>query len=188
MKLLPTLALAGLTYYDHSAIPGWRGSLLLAALKGSQLTQLPLDAAGLVTPTRTSSLAGFGRLRAICVSPQGRVYVGTSNRDGRGSPAAPDDRILVLENRAYVGAATRPAADFTFGLFPNPARRQALPCSCPWPAAACWCATCWGRAVLSLPPTPGRVAMLDVAALRPGTYFVQAIGPGGRATRKLLLE
>ena len=29
----PTIAPAGLTYYDHPAIPGWRGSLLLAVLK-----------------------------------------------------------------------------------------------------------------------------------------------------------
>ena len=31
----PTIAPAGLSYYDHPAIPGWRGSLLLAVLKGS---------------------------------------------------------------------------------------------------------------------------------------------------------
>ena len=93
----PTIAPAGLSYYDHPAIPGWRGSLLLAVLKGSKLTQLTLDAAGGTIPTRTDYLTGFGRLRAICVSPQGRVYVGTSNRDGRGNPAATDDRILVLQ-------------------------------------------------------------------------------------------
>ena len=122
----PTIAPAGLTYYDHPAIPGWRGSLLLAVLKAHKLTQLTLDAAGLTIPTRTDFLTTFGRLRSICVSPQGKVYVGTSNRDGRGSPVATDDRILVLENRAYLASATRAnAAGFSFELFPNPTRRQA---------------------------------------------------------------
>ena len=61
----PTIAPAGLTYYNHPAIPGWQGSLLLAVLKAHKLTQLTLDATGLSIPSRTDFLTGFGRLRAI---------------------------------------------------------------------------------------------------------------------------
>jgi glucose/arabinose dehydrogenase len=184
----PTIAPAGLTYYDHPAIPGWRGSLLLAVLKGSRLTQLTLDAAGLTIPIRTDFLSGFGRLRAICVSPQGRVYVGTSNRDGRGNPAATDDRILVLENRAYVPTATQAAAGaVAFDLFPNPARRQV---TVQLPTAGTRLLVCdlLGRPLLALPPASAATATLDLTALRPGTYLVQADGPAGRATRKLVVE
>ena len=182
----PTIAPAGLTYYDHPAIPGWRGSLLLAALKGSKLVQLPLDASGLAILTRTDFLAGFGRLRAICVSPQGRVYVGTSNRDGRGTPAATDDRILVLENRAYVATATRPATGFAFDLFPNPAGRQAT-VRLPEPTTRLTVRDLLGRPLQTLLPT-GPTATLDLRALRPGSYLVQAEGPAGSATRKLVVE
>ncbi|MDQ2770296.1 MAG: PQQ-dependent sugar dehydrogenase, partial [Bacteroidota bacterium] len=147
----PTIAPAGLTYYNHPAIPGWQGSLLLAVLKDHKLTQLTLDATGLVIPTRTDFLTGFGRLRAICVSPGGRVYVGTSNRDGRGNPAATDDRILVLENRAYLPTTTRLATELGFDVFPNPARQQAT-------------------VQLAAPATQLRV--LDLAGLPPGRYLV----------------
>ncbi|GAB3876120.1 hypothetical protein GCM10028824_33240 [Hymenobacter segetis] len=182
----PTIAPAGLTYYDHPAIPGWRGSLLLAVLKDHKLTQLTLDAAGLTIPTRTDFFTGFGRLRAICVSPAGKVYIGTSNRDGRGNPAATDDRILTLENRAYVPTATRPATGLSFDIFPNPAHRQAT-VQLPTPGGRLTVSDLLGRPVYSVQPT-GTTAMLDLAALRPGTYLVQADGAAGRSTRKLVVE
>ena len=47
-----------------------------------------------------------------------------SNRDGRGTTAGTEDRILVLENRAYMPSATRNATAISFELFPNPARQQ----------------------------------------------------------------
>jgi hypothetical protein len=36
----------------------------------------------------------YGRLRTVLVGPDGWLWVSTSNRDGRGSPASADDRIL----------------------------------------------------------------------------------------------
>ena len=183
----PTIAPAGLAYYDHPAIPGWRGSLLLVALRGNKLTQLPLDAAGLAITTRTDFLTTFGRLRAICVSPQGRVYVGTSNRDGRGGPAATDDRILVLENRAFVAtAAQSTAAVYPFDIFPNPAHRLAevrLPAF----VSRLTVHDLLGRPVVELRPA-GLTTTLDLRALKAGTYLVQAEGPAGRTTRKLVVE
>jgi glucose/arabinose dehydrogenase len=93
----PTIAPAGLAVYDHARIPQWRGSLLLATLKDAALHRLTLSADGASITARQRLYAGqYGRLRAILVAPDGTVYLGTSNRDGRGSPAAEDDRILAL--------------------------------------------------------------------------------------------
>jgi glucose/arabinose dehydrogenase len=65
-------------------------TLYVAALKGERLWQVPLNGG-----SPTASLTGkYGRLRTVAVAPDGALWVMTSNRDGRGDPAANDDRIL----------------------------------------------------------------------------------------------
>ena len=96
----PTIAPAGLAYYNANLIPDFRGSLLFATLKGETLYRLALSADGqAVRSTQTLFARKFGRLRAVLVAPDGAIYVGTSNRDGRGSPVATDDRIIRIHPR-----------------------------------------------------------------------------------------
>jgi glucose/arabinose dehydrogenase len=96
----PTIAPAGLDYYDGSLIPQWRGSLLFTTLKGQALYRLPLAADGRSVTGQEKLFEGqYGRLRDVLVAPDGAVYLGTSNRDGRGSPRPEDDRILRVGGR-----------------------------------------------------------------------------------------
>ncbi|KXK60620.1 oxidoreductase [Micromonospora rosaria] len=75
-----------------AAIAGNR--LYVAALRGTRLWNVPLDGAGGVG-TPVAELTGtYGRLRTVEYGPDGWLWVATSNRDGRGTPAATDDRIL----------------------------------------------------------------------------------------------
>lgn len=76
----PTIAVCGLTYYNSNFIPQCKNSLLLTTLKDSKLLILKLDNSG-TTITETTELLDdkYGRLRAVCVSPQGKVYVSSSN-------------------------------------------------------------------------------------------------------------
>jgi glucose/arabinose dehydrogenase len=68
-------------------------SLWVAALRGTRLWRVPLGSPG----SRTALFEGdFGRLRAAATAPDGSLWVLTSNRDGRGSPTADDDRVLRL--------------------------------------------------------------------------------------------
>jgi glucose/arabinose dehydrogenase len=82
---------SGLAYADDAL---WMG-----ALRGSRLWRIP------VTGTGANETAGrpeayfvgeYGRLRTVVTAPDGTLWVTTSNRDGRGSPADDDDRILVI--------------------------------------------------------------------------------------------
>jgi glucose/arabinose dehydrogenase len=96
----PTIAPAGLAWYDASLIPGFRGSLLFATLKDATLYRLALSSDGKSVRTTEKLFDGdFGRLRAVLVAPDGAIYLGTSNRDGRGSPASTDDRIIRIRPR-----------------------------------------------------------------------------------------
>lgn len=86
----PTIATAGIDYYDNDRIPQWKGSLLMCSLKGSTLWQLQLNNAGTVVESTVSFLANkYGRLRDICISPEGKVYICTSN--------ATNDKIIEID-------------------------------------------------------------------------------------------
>jgi glucose/arabinose dehydrogenase len=78
---------SGLAYLD--------GELWMAGLRGERLWQIPVDGAAAGEPT--PYFAGeYGRLRTVVVAPDGRLWLTTSNLDGRGEPAAEDDRILIV--------------------------------------------------------------------------------------------
>lgn len=76
----PTVATCGLDYYNNDLIPQWKNSLLLVALKEARLYQLKLDAAHTNITSTTEYFAGsYGRMRDVCISPEGKVFICTSN-------------------------------------------------------------------------------------------------------------
>ena len=76
---------SGLAYAD--------GALWMAGLRGETLWQIPLDKAKAGEPTARFQ-GEYGRLRTVVPAPDGTLWLATSNHDGRGLPAAEDDRIL----------------------------------------------------------------------------------------------
>ena len=93
----PTLAVAGIDLYTGSEIPAWENSLLMANLKASSITVMKLSDDGKSILSQTDYFENmWGRLRDICISPEGRVFIATSNRDGRGTVRAGDDKIIEI--------------------------------------------------------------------------------------------
>lgn len=66
-----------------------RGRAWLGALRGECVWEVDLSSGR----TRRH-LAGHGRLRLVAAAPDGSLWVGTSNRDGRATPRTGDDRLL----------------------------------------------------------------------------------------------
>ncbi len=70
-------------------------TLFAAALRGTRLWLVPLNGSGGTSGPPTAELQGtFGRIRAVAVGPDGYLWIATSNRDGRGTPVAADDRVV----------------------------------------------------------------------------------------------
>ena len=80
----PTIAPSGMTYYNSNYIPQFKNSLLLAFLKGERLMQLKLnDAQTAIVETKDLYLGEFDRIRAVTQSPEGKIYICTSNGGGK---------------------------------------------------------------------------------------------------------
>jgi glucose/arabinose dehydrogenase len=78
-----------------SGLAFWKGDLYMAALKGKRLWRIPVNEAGAGTPAALFN-AKFGRLRAVAATPDGKLWISTSNRDGRGDPKPEDDHIFAI--------------------------------------------------------------------------------------------
>lgn len=88
----PTIAVSGMEFYDKDSIPQWKNSLLVATLKNTRLMQLKLDAAHTtITEVNEFFNGQYGRMRDVCISPNGTVYICTSN----GS----NDKIVVVTKK-----------------------------------------------------------------------------------------
>jgi len=110
MTWSPTVGLAGIAFYDSEAIPEWRNSILLAALKsgrepfkGKRLIQVQMDHTGSRITAVNEYLEGeFGRLREVMVDPKGRVFLFTSNRELNANRPLlinlGDDKLIMLSN------------------------------------------------------------------------------------------
>lgn len=82
------------TEASPSGIAYWRDALYLGALMGQRLWRVPLDAQGNTGKPEGLLSGTYGRLRVVIAAPDGSLWVGTSNTDGRGQPNSGDDRIL----------------------------------------------------------------------------------------------
>ncbi|MEX0660023.1 MAG: PQQ-dependent sugar dehydrogenase [Egibacteraceae bacterium] len=88
----PEASWSGAVFLHDGAIPQWEGDLFVAALRGQRLWRFDPR-----TGEADQLLVGeHGRLRHVAQALDGSLWVLTSNRDGRGSPVADDDRILRL--------------------------------------------------------------------------------------------
>jgi glucose/arabinose dehydrogenase len=80
-----------------SGIAYVNGVIWMAALKGQRLWRIPLDGTTAAAAPQAFLTGEYGRLRTVVSAGGDKVWLVTSNTDGRGKPKAGDDRILELE-------------------------------------------------------------------------------------------
>jgi glucose/arabinose dehydrogenase len=95
LEYTPAVAPASGMFYRGSAFPQFKGNFFFGCLRGERIIRVTLDGRRVVS--QENLLAGkYGRIRDVAEGPDGFLYFSTSNRDGRGSPADDDDRIIRL--------------------------------------------------------------------------------------------
>lgn len=93
----PPIAPAGMAWYPDSGFQAWGGSLLMTTLRQRSLIRMILNESGdQVMSTETYLTDEIGRIRDVEVTPDGRVFVCTSNRDLFGTPQPGDDIVAEL--------------------------------------------------------------------------------------------
>lgn len=86
------IAPGGGVFYD-GPIKRWRGDLFIGTLAGTHLRRVRIRN-GSVVKDEALYNGEYGRLRTTFVGPDNHLYATTSNRDGRGTPASEDDKVL----------------------------------------------------------------------------------------------
>jgi aldose sugar dehydrogenase len=83
----------GAAVYTGDAIPEWNGSLLIGTLRSRHLQRVVIEN-GTVSLNEVYFRDQFGRLREVIMSPDGDLYITTSNCDGRGNCPNEQDKII----------------------------------------------------------------------------------------------
>ncbi|MHA5051845.1 PQQ-dependent sugar dehydrogenase [Streptomyces sp. SD15] len=80
-----------------SGIAYAEGSIWMAGLKGERLWRIPLKGTEASATPQAFLKGEYGRLRTVVSAGGDKLWLVTSETDGRGSPGEGDDRILELE-------------------------------------------------------------------------------------------
>ena len=95
LEYTPACAPASGMFYRGSQFPQFKGNFFFGCLVGERIIRVVTNGRQVVNQENLLERK-YGRIRDVAEGPDGYIYFSTSNRDGRGSPASDDDRILRL--------------------------------------------------------------------------------------------
>ena len=120
----PCIAVNGIEYYNHEAIPEWQHTVLLAVLGGlggqyERLSVLHLSEDGLSVTSEDQYFSSFNqRIRDVAVNPYtGSVYVAFN---GPSYPGSGPNIIKEFRNEAFASTVSERPDDLKPMAFPNP--------------------------------------------------------------------
>jgi glucose/arabinose dehydrogenase len=82
-KWVPSIAIAGMTFYTGDKFPEWKGNLLVSALRGQTLARLVLDGDKITHEERLLQKEVGERLRDVVQGPDGFVYLISDESNGK---------------------------------------------------------------------------------------------------------
>lgn len=82
-KWVPSIAIAGMTFYTGDKFPEWKGNLLVSSLRGQTLARLVLDGDKITHEERLLQKEVGERLRDVVQGPDGFVYLISDESNGK---------------------------------------------------------------------------------------------------------
>ena len=82
-KWVPSIAIAGMTFYTGDKFPGWKGNLLVTSLRGQTLARLVVDGDKITHEERLLQKEVGERLRDVVQGPDGFVYLVSDESNGK---------------------------------------------------------------------------------------------------------
>lgn len=188
----PCVAVNGIIYYDHPAIPEWQGKMLMAVLGGfvqdPRLSILTFNEDGTEVTNEDEVLTNIGRIRDVAINPHtGSVYVATN---GPFYPGSGPNRIIEYRNEAYEpnSVATPDSPDQFIKVTPNPVGSTlSLQLSDNFIGSPLEIVSFNGQVVLQ---TKIDAAQMDIPASEwsAGMYFLRATNKAGTITRTFAVQ
>lgn len=187
----PCVAVNGLSYYNHPAIPEWENSLIMGVMGGlggtngnnDRISVLHLSDDGLAVESEDKYFTSLNqRFRDVCINPYtGCLYVALN---GTQYPGVGPNKIKSFCNLNY-GTAVLPADDApsqSINLFPNPAADTIQLTVSPTLVGCDLRVFAYnGTQVMTYRITQPN-STLDISALAPGNYWVSASSAMGTVT------
>lgn len=170
----PTLAVCGLDYYNHPMFPAWQNSLLMTTLKDQDLYLLKLNSTfDSIVSTSIIINNTFQRLRDVCVAPNGKVYISTSNAGNNKIIEIYDPTFVSVENISKSDEITiypNPAGDYTIIRLPDGLKTDPMP----------YAITNEEGKVVAKGTITSNNTSIPTKRLASGVYTISITGPAGK--------
>jgi len=184
----PTIAPSDIIWYDHPSIPEWQNTILMTLLKDKNLVKIDFNAAGDQIESMQAYFTNqFNRLRDICVSPTGAVYLATNGSSWQNNNPF-SHSIVKVWNDSFMQVGLTETAQPSFTVMPNPATEYVRLAFTPnLVGGELFVYAITGELVQHKRITQGQL-LLDRGAWPAGTYIVRAHSGQQLVTQKLVLR
>ncbi len=188
----PCIAVNGIEYYNHPAIPEWENSFLMAVLGGlsggaERISILHLNADGTTIESEDQYFDNFGRLRDVCVNPEtGCVYIATN---GSQYPGTTPNRIIEFCNLDYlVDVDDVEVTDQFVEVYPNPLTGQGVIQFSAGFVGSTYQLMNYSAQVVMSEKITSTTMTINTRSLPTGAYYIRASNDKGLISKTILVK
>jgi len=192
----PCIAVCGIDYYDHEAIPEWQGKMLMAILAGSEsspnnrLAVLEFNEDGTDIVGEERYFGDYGRIRDVCINPHnGAIFMATN---GLNYPGFGPNRIIEYRNLDYqTTPLVNPSSTTQFvKVFPNPVGVQmdlTVQLSENFIGSTLEFIAFTGQ-IVNVQKITNTTMSISTKNLSAGNYYIKATNDEGMITKKIVVQ